>query len=152
MVALALMFKGLHWYIKNPNLGSTGDRIINNLYLAAAVSMKIYLIIPILLIMIVEKKMRSFLSNFIVILLSTNLILSFIYGGPIKVTQGLAQAYLFQTGSSDPGWIFGGVSLSKLFASVYFYNHSFAESMSFAEIYQDYVFLPGIVYLLAIYG
>jgi hypothetical protein len=152
MVALALMFKGLHWYIKNPSLGSTGDKIINNLYLAAAVSMKIYLIIPILLIMVVEKKMRLFLGNFIVVLLSTNLILSFLYGGPIKVIQGLAQAYLFQTGSSDPGWIFGGVSLSKLFASVYFYNHSFAESMRFAEIYQEYVFLPGLVYLLAIYG
>jgi hypothetical protein len=80
------------------------------------------------------------------------LILSFLYGGPIKVIQGLAQAYLFQTGSSDPGWIFGGVSLSKLFASLYFYNHSFAESMRFAEIYQDFVFLPGIVYLLAMYG
>ena len=151
IIALAFMFKGLSWYRDNSTIYSKQNKLRSNFYLAVAVSMKIYLILPLILIIFVEKKTLVFLKSFTGIFLSANLFLSFFYGGPIKVVKGLAQGYLFQTGNTDPGWIFGGVSFSKFIASVYFYNHSFSESTDFATVYQRYVFLPGLLYFIAIF-
>ena len=151
-IALTFMFKGLGLHNKDSKLGSKYGEFIKYFHLAMAVSIKIYLIIPIVLIMIVEKKTLVFIKKFLVIFVSTNFILSFIYGGPLRVVRGLIEAYLFQTGESDPGWIFGGVSLSKFIASLFFYNHTFSESMAFATVYQNYVFVPGVLYILFIFA
>lgn len=150
IIALAFMFKGLYLCNKKADTKSNFENVMKYLYLAIAVSMKIYLIIPIALIMIIEKKTFEFSKKFLTIFISTNFVLSFFYGGPLNVIRGLIQGYLFQTGESDPGWIYGGVSLSKFFASLYFYGHTFTESMAFATDFQNYVFVPGVLYILFI--
>jgi hypothetical protein len=124
------------------------DLIISLLLISFSLSLKIYLIIP--LILIVGLKNIRWILQIFATLIATNLVLSLFYGGPIKVLEGLFRAYLWQTGESDTGWIFGGVSLSKFIAAIYFYSHSPAETAVFAEKYQDYVFLPGLTYLFLI--
>jgi hypothetical protein len=126
----------------------SNEVIISTLLLAFSLSLKIYLAIP--LILILGYKNIRWLIRIFTTLFFSNLILSFFYGGPLQVISGLSQAYLWQTGDSDAGWIFGGVSLSKFFAIIYYYSHSPAERAVFAEQYQDYVFLPGLLYLLLI--
>lgn len=150
VIAFAFMFKGLSLYNEKAQTKSNFEDVMKYLYLAIAVSIKIYLIIPIVLIMVIQKKTLEFIKKFLTIFVLANFLLSFFYGGPLKVIRGLIHAYLFQTGESDPGWIFGGVSLSKFFASLFFYNHTFTESMAFATDYQKYVFVPGILYILFI--
>ena len=151
-IALTFMFKGLGLYNVKSKIGPKSGEIVKIIYLAIAVSLKIYLIIPVVLVLIVEKKVFEFIKKFLAIFISANFILSFLYGGPLRVIRGLIQGYLFQTGESDPGWIFGGVSLSKFLASLFFYNHTFSETMNFAESYQSYVFIPGVLYILFIFA
>ena len=116
--------------------------------LSLAISLKIYLIIPLFLILGIFHLRKIFLIAAFTAF--SNLLFSFFFGGPIVAAKGLYIAYLWQTGESDTGWIFGGVSLSKFFASTYFYTHTPAETELFAKSYQDFVFAPGVAYLLLI--
>lgn len=111
-----------------------------------ALSLKIYLAIPLVLVFIYKN--QKVIYRVILLLAVTNVLLSFFYGGPLKVFKGLMTAYIWQTGESDPGWIFGGVSLSKFFTSLYFYTHTPNEVEQFAMQVQNFVFLPGIIYLI----
>lgn len=116
---------------------------------SAAISIKIYLIIPFFLIL--GWRNRRFILEVALFALSSNILLSFLFDGPRSALKGLYLGYLYQTGDSDPGWIFNGVSLSKFFAAIYFYTHTQEETNKFALNYQNYVFVPGILYLFAIF-
>lgn len=152
LLAFALLFAGLKNQILDSSKNTeTKNQFLDYTFLAVAVSLKIYLIVPILLIIFVNKKAIEFFKIFGSIFILGNLMLSFFYGGPIKVVQGLLNAYIFQTGAQEPGWIFGGVSFSKFFAALYYYSHTYEESIKFATEYQKFVFIPGIFYLILIY-
>jgi hypothetical protein len=77
----------------------------------------------------------------------SNFLISYLFGGPILALKGLYAGYVWQTGESDPGWIFGGVSLSKFIAAIYFYTHNQSQTDEFAAIFQNFVFAPGVIYL-----
>ena len=152
LLAFGFMFAGL----RNQILGNlknteTKNQILDYCFLVVAVSLKVYLIVPILLIILINKKSIEFFKIFGSIFILGNLTLSFLYGGPIKVIRGLLNAYVFQTGAQEPGWIFGGISFSKFFAAIYYYSHSYEESIKFATEYQKFVFIPGIFYFIVIY-
>jgi hypothetical protein len=116
--------------------------------LSLAISLKIYLVVPLLLIL-GRKYLPSIIRTFGFILF-TNFLFSFLFGGPFAALKGLYAGYIWQTGESDPGWVFGGVSLSKFIASIYFHTHTQNQTNEFASSFQNYVFIPGLLYLVIV--
>jgi len=119
---------------------------IDAVLISLVVSWKIYFIIPIFLVFLFS--FREFCKKILFVLLSTNFLASFIVAGsPIVAINGLLRSYLTQAGDGNPGWIFGGVSLSKLIASLYWYSHSYEQSIAFSVKYSKYLLIPGLFFV-----
>ena len=126
-----------------------GVKLASVILFSIAISYKIYLVVPFVLIL--GWRNRRYILEVALFSIFVNFFTSFLFGGPSSTLKGLYAGYLWQTGDSDPGWIFGGVSLSKFFAATYSYTHTQVETINFAMSYQDYVFVPGALYLLIIF-
>jgi hypothetical protein len=113
---------------------------------ALVISWKIYFIIPFFLIFLFSFK--EFCKKILFTLFTSNFIASFIVAGsPLFAIKGLMNAYFTQAGDGNPGWIFGGVSLSKFFASLYWYSHTYEQSMEFAVNYRSILMIPGLIFV-----
>ena len=114
--------------------------------IALVISWKVYFIIPFFLIFLFSFK--EFCRKILLTLFTSNFIASFIVAGsPLFALKGLMNAYFTQAGDGNPGWIFGGVSLSKFFASLYWYSHTYEQSMEFAVDYRRILMIPGLIFL-----
>jgi len=137
-------------YLNNENLSAQNRKgsqtLLYSILIVFGISLKIYLLVPLALILMVTRFHNA--KNLVLLLSLTNLVVSFFYGGPKIVLTGLFKAYVWQTGDSNVSWIFEGVSFSKLGITSFLKLTSMDSALKFALDYQNFVFVPGFVYIL----
>jgi hypothetical protein len=111
-------------------------------------SIKISLIPVILVYLLVVLRNNKSVIRFVLSFLLSNVIVSFMYGGPIYVAKSIFSSLLRASGQDQPQFIYDGVSFNPLMYAIIRIFFGAPAATNLAEIYPLISLLPSLIYFL----